>query len=181
MTTTATPVSTPTVGSLPTPKQQFLDAYEKEHLTTMRVLRAFPADKIDLQPHPKCKSARDLAWIFVGERGLGALVFQNAFAAGVPAGERPKAPESWDAVLAAYEQAHKDFGDLVRATPDDKLMEPVKFFRGPKTLGDWTRLEFAWFLLCDEIHHRGQFSIYLRMADGKVPSIYGPSGDEPWM
>jgi hypothetical protein len=25
-----------------------------------------------------------------------------------------------------------------------------------------------------------QFSIYLRMADGKVPSIYGPSADEPW-
>ena len=30
------------------------------------------------------------------------------------------------------------------------------------------------------VHHRGQFSVYLRMADGKVPSIYGPSADEPW-
>ena len=29
----------------------------------------------------------------------------------------------------------------------------------------------------DQIHHRGQFSIYLRMAGGKVPSIYGPSAD----
>jgi uncharacterized damage-inducible protein DinB len=36
-------------------------------------------------------------------------------------------------------------------------------------------------MLCDQIHHRGQFSVYLRMADGKVPSIYGPSLDEPWM
>ena len=30
------------------------------------------------------------------------------------------------------------------------------------------------------IHHRGQFSVYLRMAGGKVPAIYGPSHDEPW-
>jgi uncharacterized damage-inducible protein DinB len=30
-------------------------------------------------------------------------------------------------------------------------------------------------------HHRGQLSVYLRLADGKVPSIYGPTADEPWM
>jgi uncharacterized damage-inducible protein DinB len=180
MATTATPVSTPAVGALPSPKQQFLDAYEKEHQTTLRVLRAYPRDKVDLQPHPKCKTARELAWIFVQERGLGKMVFNNVFAAGMPSGEMPKAPESYDAVIEAYDQAHKDFADLVRSTPDDKLFENVKFFVGPKTLGDVTRLQFAWFLLCDEIHHRGQFSVYLRMADAKVPSIYGPSADEPW-
>ena len=35
-------------------------------------------------------------------------------------------------------------------------------------------------LLLDHIHHRGQFTIYSRMAGGKVPQIYGPSADEPW-
>ena len=69
---------------------------------------------------------------------------------------------------------------LVRSTPDDKLQETVKFFTGPGQMGDFTRLDFAWFLLHDQIHHRGQFSIYLRLADAKVPAIYGPSGDEPW-
>jgi uncharacterized damage-inducible protein DinB len=181
MTTAATPISTPAVGAPPSPKQQFLDAYEKEHVTTMRVLRAFPTDKLELQPHATCRTAREVAWVFVLERGLGSMVFRNAFAAGVPGGEMPKAPESWDAVLAAFEQAHKDFGDLVRSTSDHQLLESVKFFTAPKTLGDVTRLQFAWFLLCDEIHHRGQFSVYLRMAGGKVPSIYGPSADEPWM
>lgn len=44
-----------------------------------------------------------------------------------------------------------------------------------------SRSDLLAFLLADQIHHRGQFSVYLRMADGKVPSIYGPSGDEPWM
>ena len=35
-------------------------------------------------------------------------------------------------------------------------------------------------MLWDQIHHRGQLSVYLRMAGGSVPSIYGPSADEPW-
>jgi uncharacterized damage-inducible protein DinB len=29
------------------------------------------------------------------------------------------------------------------------------------------------------IHHRGQLSVYLRLLDVPVPSIYGPSADEP--
>ena len=61
-----------------------------------------------------------------------------------------------------------------------ELAQTVKFFTAPKTMGDWRRLDFAWFLLHDEIHHRGQLSVYVRAAGGKVPSIYGPSGDEPW-
>ena len=181
MTATATPASSAAVGAATSPKQQFLDAYEKEHATTLRVLRAFPADKSELQPHPKIKPARELAWIFTLERGLGAAVFQNALAGGVTGDGPPPAPDTWDAVVASYEKAHKEFGDLVRSTSDEQLNEHVKFFVGPKTLGDWTRLQFAWFLLCDEIHHRGQLSVYLRMADGKVPSIYGPSADEPWL
>jgi uncharacterized damage-inducible protein DinB len=47
-------------------------------------------------------------------------------------------------------------------------------------MGDVRRQDFLWMMLNDMIHHRGQFSVYLRMAGGKVPSIYGPSKDEPW-
>ena len=171
----------PGATALPSPKEQFLQAYEREHAITMRVLRAYPTDKVDLQPHPRCKSARELAWVFVLERGLGTLVWQDAFASGEMSGPMPEAPDAWEEVLGALEQKHREFGDLVRNTPDAQLFEKVKFFTGPGTLGDVSRLEFAWFLVCDQIHHRGQFSVYLRMADGRVPSIYGPSGDEPWM
>ncbi|HEX9579828.1 MAG TPA: DinB family protein [Gemmatimonadales bacterium] len=161
-------------------RQQFLDAYEKEHTTTMRVLRAYPVSQLDLRPHPRCKTARELAWIFVLERGLGAMVLNGEFGKG-PSGQLPPPPASWDQLLGALEKGHKDFGDLVRSLPDAKLDENVKFMTGPKQLGDVRRMDFCWFLLHDQIHHRGQFSVYLRMADGKVPSIYGPTGDEPWM
>jgi uncharacterized damage-inducible protein DinB len=162
-------------------KQQFLDTYEREHATTMRVLRAYPADQAELRPHPKCKTARELAWVFALERGLGRMVLNDELATRPPSGGAPPPPAEWDEVLEAVERSHREFGDLVRSLSEGALSEAVSFFVAPKTMGKVPRMEFLWFLLHDEIHHRGQFSIYLRMANGKVPSIYGPSADEPWM
>ncbi|MDQ3949381.1 MAG: DinB family protein [Gemmatimonadota bacterium] len=167
-------------ASTTNPKQRFLETYEQEHEKTMRVLRAFPAEQSEFRPNNLCKSARELAWVFAIEPRLGTMVFNDAFASGVPSGKPPQAPASWDAVVGAVEQAHKDFADMVRSMPDEKLDQTVKFMTGPKQLGDVRRLDFLWFLLHDEIHHRGQFSIYLRAAGGRVPSIYGPSEHEPW-
>jgi uncharacterized damage-inducible protein DinB len=181
MSNTPTPASIAATGTIVSPKQQFLDAYEREHAITMRVLRAYPTDKLDLRPHPRSKTARELAWVFVAERGLGTMVMNDAFASGMPSLQGPPPPESWDTLLAALQKAHEEFAEVVRQTSDKKMGETVKFFTAPRTLGDISRIQLCWFLLSDQIHHRGQFSIYLRMADAKVPSIYGPSGDEPWM
>ena len=82
------------VGVLPTPKQQFLEAYDREHAITMRRLRAYPSDKLELRPHAKCKTARELAWIFVGERGLGTLVLKNALDPSALRGG-PEPPANW--------------------------------------------------------------------------------------
>lgn len=172
--------TSPTAAGVPTPKQQFLEAYEREHATTMRVLRAYPSERLDLRPHPKCKTARELAWVFVLERGLGTMVFNDQFASQA-LGSAPPPPESWEEILGALERAHTDFGDLIGSTPEERLFEEVSFFTAPKTMGKIKRIDWLWFQLSDEIHHRGQFSIYLRMADGRVPSIYGPTADEPWM
>ena len=180
MTSTVTTAPSPLTAAGPSPKKYFLDAYEREHAITMKVLRAFPPDQSELRPHTMCKSARELAWVFVLERGLGKVGLANVFASGNAGGPSPAAPASWDAVLVALEAAHAEFRDTFASYTDEQLLEPIKFFGGPKTLIDMPRMEFAWFLLADQIHHRGQLSIYLRMAGGKVPSIYGPSADEPW-
>jgi uncharacterized damage-inducible protein DinB len=162
-------------------KERFLAVYEEEHQRTMRVLQAFPQDKLDLKPHKMSKTARELAWIFVLERGLGTMLMNDAFASSAPSGNPPPAPESWFELISAIEKAHREFGDLVRSLSEEKLQQTVRFFVAPRQMGDIPRMEVCWFLLHDQIHHRGQFSVYLRMADAKVPSIYGPSADEPWM
>jgi uncharacterized damage-inducible protein DinB len=163
-------------------KQVFLDTYDQEHERTLRVLHAYPADQLELRPHPKAKTARELAWVFTLERYLGTKVWHDEYGKGsVPSGKPPQPPEDWNELLATLEKASKDFRDLVASADDATLAENVHFFKGPKTMGEITRNDWIWFLLHDQIHHRGQFSVYLRMSGAKVPSIYGPSGDEPWI
>ena len=168
--------------SMPTPKEQFLNAFKMETATTLKVLKAYPKDKMDLKPAPKCKNARDLAWTFAMENGLAEKSLTGTMDWSKPPSAPPPAPESMDAIIGAIDQGNKKIVALVEKMGDEQMLgETVKFFVGPKTLGDIPRMQFLWMLLCDQIHHRGQFSVYLRMADGKLPSIYGPTADEPWM
>jgi uncharacterized damage-inducible protein DinB len=164
-----------------TTRQQFLDNFEREHATTMRVLRAYPTDKLDLRPHALCKTARELAWMFVMEQGMAEKALTTGFDWSTKPSGPPPAPESFDQILGALEDGHKRVANIVSRMEEDQFFETVKFFTAPKTIGDVTKIQILWMALHDQIHHRGQFSIYLRMADGKVPSIYGPSHDEPWM
>jgi uncharacterized damage-inducible protein DinB len=164
----------------PTPKQQFLDGFNRETATTLKVVRAYPADKLDLKPAPSSNSARDLMWLFAMEQGLAEKALTTGFDWSQPPGKLPSAPDAHADILKAVEGAFERTRALVAQMPDSQMGDTVKFFVAPKTLGDIPKIEFLWFLLCDQIHHRGQLSVYLRMAGGKVPSIYGPSGDEPW-
>ena len=161
-----------------TEKEQYLTTFEKEYPVTLNVLRAFPETKADLKPHERSKSAKDLAWNFVFESFAGVQGMNGEFPfppRGCRASRQPGPASS-----ARSKGAFKSLGEKVRKTSDADLNKTVKFFVGPKQMGDVRRMDLLWFLLMDMIHHRGQMSVYLRMAGGKVPSIYGPSGDEPW-
>lgn len=147
---------------------------DRETATTLKVLRAYPAEKSELKPHEVCKSARELAWMFTLEQQLAIAAMQDTLDL---SGGFPPAPEDWNDVVAAFEKSR---ADILATLKDADLDGTVQFFTGPGTMGDYAKPDFLWFLIHDQIHHRGQFSIYLRMAEGKVPSIYGPSHDEPW-
>jgi uncharacterized damage-inducible protein DinB len=159
-------------------KKAFLDAWDRESATTMKVLRAYPGAKEGLKPHDSCRSAKDLAWTFVFEGIAGAQAVQGEMK--FPPPNMPAMPANWQAVVGEVEKALQSFGDKVRKADEAQLNTTVKFKTGPKQVSDLRRLDVLWFMLNDQIHHRGQLSVYLRMAGGKVPAIYGPSKDEPW-
>lgn len=167
--------------SLAGAKQQFLATFERECETTLRVLRAYPEEGRDLRPAEKCNTARDLAWIFVMEQGLAERALTTGFDWSSPPPAPPAAPGSMGEIADAFDAARRRVADVLRGMSDDGPSGTVRFFVAPKTLGDVPVMDFLWFLLHDQIHHRGQLSIYLRMAGGRVPSIYGPTADEPWM
>jgi uncharacterized damage-inducible protein DinB len=160
------------------PKQQYADVYEKEHATTLKVLRAFPADKASYKPHDRSSSALQLAWTFVLENNLAVTALRGPLKI---TGQFPPPPSTLAEVMTAYDASVKELKETLAATPDSRLNETVDFFTGPKQMGPVPVGEFLWFMLMDSIHHRGQLSVYVRCAGGKVPSIYGPSADEPWM
>ena len=160
-------------------REQFLDALEREHDRTMRVLRAFPDDQSDFKPHDRSRTAREVAWpLALGAERLMMKALTSGFDWSTP---RPPAPmpAKMSEIAGRVEQAHRQVIDALSRADDAKLEGTVQFFTAPKTLGDIQVLDFLWFVLLDHVHHRGQLSVYLRMV-GKVPSIYGPSGDEPW-
>ncbi|HKA59560.1 MAG TPA: DinB family protein [Gemmatimonadales bacterium] len=159
-------------------KQKFQEAWDKESATTLKVLKAFPEEKTDLKPHPSCRSAKDLAWAFVFDGVAGSQAVQGEMK--FPPPNMPEKPSSWKAMISEVEKAMKVMSDRVGKVDDAQLNTTVKFATGPKQTSDLRRMDVLWFLLNDTIHHRGQFSVYLRMAGGKVPAIYGPSADEKW-
>lgn len=158
-------------------RERLLELVERETATTLKVLRAYPADQSELKPHAKLKPARELAWLFTTEQILAIAAIRDALDL---SGGFPPAPARLSEVIAAFEQSRSELIDLMRTCSDAQLAGTTRFFVAPRTLGDVPKLAFIEFLIHDQIHHRGQFSVYLRMAGGKVPSIYGPTADEPW-
>jgi uncharacterized damage-inducible protein DinB len=159
-------------------KAQFLESLAREHHVTMKVLNAFPVEQSEFRPHPRSQCARELAFTFVMEQQIMSLAFQNQLKMG---SGFPKAPSDFRAIVDQFDKDYHALVDVVKKTKENDLNTPVPFFTGPKQVGNWPKMQLAWFMLSDQIHHRGQYTVYLRMAGGKVPSIYGPSADEPWM
>ncbi|HVE34463.1 MAG TPA: DinB family protein [Gemmatimonadaceae bacterium] len=159
-------------------KARFLRNYERETATTLRVIHAFPADKTDFRPHERSNNALHLGWTFVVEQSmlLRALRGEDMFGSGYG-----KPPESWPGIVEAFKQVRGEVVSELKKTENQELNGSVLFMVAPREKGNVPLADFADFMLGDQIHHRGQLSVYLRMAGGKVPSIYGPSADEPWM
>jgi len=158
--------------------EQFTNAFEQETATTLKLLRAYPAAASELKPTAVLRNARELAFGFAIELDVITLALRNELT--LPP-QLPAAPEKWGDVVAAFEASVAALRQQLAKTSEEAFHATVPFYTGPKQLGDVPKARIAWLMLCDQIHHRGQFSVYMRLAGAKVPSIYGPTADEPWM
>ena len=153
-------------------KQNLIKLFKKEFATTLKVMRAFPEDKLDFTPHERSQNAGKILLTFVFEMYLIRLyVFGENFDRSI---FQNKKPESVHALVSDFE---KETGDIISRLEkmNEEGMNKIVEFAGKKITAD----EFMAMMLFDQIHHRGQMSVYIRMAGGKVPSIYGPSADDP--
>lgn len=156
--------------------QGYAASFEREYQTTLRLVQAYPADQLDLRAGTKGSTARDVIWMLV----LSQMVVEMLQGPELQPMSPPPAPGTLKELIAALEGAHQAVTPKIAAMTESHFNGTMKMPVGPGQQGDVRRGDALWMMLYDTIHHRGQLSVYLRLAGAKVPSIYGPSGDEPW-
>jgi uncharacterized damage-inducible protein DinB len=140
--------------------------------TTLKVLRAFPASQVGLKPAEKSRTAGELVMtLAVEERVLKSLIETGSTDLRLL---QPEVPSSMTEIISVWQKAAAA-NDAILSTYSLQQFERVVHFYGLEIpLGD-----ALWLELFDHIHHRGQFSVYMRLAGAKLPSIYGPTADDP--
>lgn len=154
-----------------------LQEFENEAGTTRRVLERIPSDKLAWKPHPKSMS-------------IGVLGLHVAASPGVICGwanedvtefkgEPSPTPASTDEILAAHDASVTKSKDILGKLGDEGLKGMWSAKVGDNTLMTMPKAALVRAIVMNHwIHHRGQLSVYLRLLDVAVPSIYGPSADE---
>ena len=155
-----------------------LQEFEQECKTTRRVLERVPSDKLTWKPHAKSMSLGQLALHVAMIPGFitGWATQDSAEVSG----GRPPDPQSTSDVLAAHDESIAKTKQALSAIGDAGLgqMWAMKTPDG-KTIMSMPKGALVRSVALNHMyHHRGQLSVYLRLLDVPVPSIYGPSADE---
>ena len=165
----------PAAGHL---KHHYITTFAKEFPITVKLMKAYPEGQDNFRPHERSTPAAMLAHTFSLANALAAKAITGELT--MPP-DFPPAPASYSEAVANYERGAEELLEALEEMPESRLSETVDFFTGPGQIGPIPVGDLLWLMLMDSVHHRGQLSVYVRMAGGKVPSIYGPSADEPWM
>jgi uncharacterized damage-inducible protein DinB len=158
--------------------QAFLHEFDNEAKTTRRVLERVPADKLSWKPHPKSMSLGELAmhtamvpgficgWACEEETKLGGA-------------DKPPVATSTADLVAAHDKSVAKYKETLGELGDGGLSKAWKASAGGQTLFEMPKGALIRSIALNHwYHHRGQLSVYLRLLDVPVPSIYGPSADE---
>ena len=152
--------------------------FEQEAATTRRVLERVPADRLSWKPHEKSMSLAELAWHIATIPGnVASLAATNP--AAFPESLKLEPISSVEQLLLTFDDSVAKAKEIVGGFDDASMMENWSAAAGGKTLFAMPRIGLLRALMLNHwYHHRGQLSVYLRLLDVPVPSIYGPSADE---
>ncbi len=152
-----------------------LERRKAEAPATTKVIKAVPSEKLSWKPEPKARTAGDLAWLLAAEEedlvhllDTGTMEWR----------ERPT-PSTADEIAAHFSKYADAVNERLAKIDDAKWGNPGKMLYEGKVVWEDTVGNMTWGMLFDGIHHRGQLSTYLRPMGSRVPSIYGPSADDP--
>jgi len=164
--------------------QSFIPEIDQEAATTRRMLERVPADKLAWKPHTKSMSLGQLA---LHVAGVPASVTDLATPDSVPLpgpdqfNNQPEAASA-EELLPALDASVAKAKAYLESLSDEQAMSEWSATQGGSVVMAMPRVALLRAIMLNHwYHHRGQLSVYLRLLDIPVPSIYGPSADEnPW-
>lgn len=162
-----------------TMSQALLPEFDNEMKLTRKALERVPDDKFDWKPHAKSMSLGRLAGHLAELPAFGTSVILTD-GINFDKGEyKPAVVTNRAEVLEIFDKNVAATHEAIAGATDDHLRQPWHLIYQEKKLFEAPRAAaFRAMALNHVIHHRGQLTVYLRLNDVAVPSIYGPSADE---
>ena len=156
-----------------------LPEFDQEMATTRTMLERVPETRAEWTPHIKSRTLGQLASHIGNLPRLGLIAMEadeldlNETGSGIT-------PEfdSTANLIRTFDENVRRARAAIESASDSDMMEPWTLRRAGRTV--WTLPRAAVlrsFILSHMIHHRGQLSVYLRLNDVPLPSVYGPSAD----
>ncbi len=151
-----------------------------EAATTRRLLEIVPVQHLAWKPHVKSMTMGRLATHIAELPGwISNIVDKDGFDAGA-SNYTPKTVGSINELLTMFDTNIPLVEAAIRRQTMETLSSPWRITRQGKVLAEFPRMGVIRTLLLNHIiHHRGQLSVYLRLKDIPLPSIYGPTADTP--
>jgi uncharacterized damage-inducible protein DinB len=156
-----------------------LGEFEHESKITRKFLERIPQDKLMWKPHEKSHTA--------GALGLHIAIVPGNVVRNALVDESPlpdfatlfKQPATVAEILSSHDKSVATVREILPTLDDVRLMTNWSAMLDGKPVMTMPKVMFLRMIMLNHwIQHRGQLGVYLRLVGAKVPSSYGPSGDE---
>ena len=156
-----------------------LGEFEHEARITRKFLERIPQDKLMWKPNEKSHTA--------GALGLHIAIVPGNVVRASLLDESPlpdfsklfKQPETVQEILSIHENSFETVRQILPTLDDARLMTDWSATQEGKPVMTMPKVMLLRSIMLNHwIQHRGQLGVYLRLTGAKVPSSYGPSGDE---
>jgi uncharacterized damage-inducible protein DinB len=160
--------------------ESFLAELQQEAATTRRLLEGIPEDKLAWKPHGKSMTIGRLAGHLAELPKLVTPALQMDELDLASGNYTPLDAGKVSELLAAFDENIASASALLKAQSDERLQDSWTMRMGDHRIYEGTRMGAIRTLCLNHIlHHRGQLSVYLRLLDVPLPSVYGPTADTP--
>ena len=154
-------------------KQQFIE----EGATTRKMLSRIPEDKFDYKPHEKSMDMKRLTTHIADLPGWIQMTFNSDGLDFAQPYEQPQINSKED-LLNYFEKRYADGLSVLIPENEARLYDLWTLRNGEKIYSNNPRIAVIRMSLSQQIHHRAQLGVYLRLLNIPIPGSYGPSADE---